>query len=432
VAELPNGGYALVSEADVYGYSGMALASEEGSRMFRSAFLDDSTWTVPGGSTSPWRFVLFSDDLDGLVNSDLVTNLNPPPDSTLYPKGVHTEWIEPGRAAWRWWSQGTGTPKQEQQYIDYAARLGFEYTVIDAGWEDWSDKWEEVRRLVDYGHQRGVEVWLWKRWNAGDGFPGKLRLNEPAQRQEFFAKASEAGVVGIKIDYMDSESQERLRFYQRALIDAARYELMVNFHGANKPAGGSRTYPNEVSREGVRGLEHHPLPPRHNAALPFTRGAIGAVDYHGVTFNPERLKETTLAHQLATAYCFLSQVKHWADHPPRYLDPKKARDFVQATPTTWDETVVLPVSEIGTTAAFARRKGKTWFLAILNGQKETRTLEALPLDFLGEREYELVTLSDETQQSLRRNRRSGVDSSDTLDVHLLPGGGFVGWFRPVE
>ncbi|MEF8940622.1 MAG: glycoside hydrolase family 97 catalytic domain-containing protein [Salinivenus sp.] len=425
VAELPGGGYALISEANPYGYSGMTLSSAAGRRTLRSTFLDDSTWAVPGGDASPWRFVMLSDDLDGLVNSDLVTNLNPPPDSSLYPKGARTEWVDPGRSVWRWWSRGTGTPEQERQYIDYAARLGFEYTLVDVDWEGWDNKWGTMENLVDYGHERGVEVWLWKSWSTGP-----LRLTDPLQRQVFFAKVAETGAVGVKIDYMNSESQDRLRFYQRVLVDAAHHDLMINFHGANKSDGSTRTYPNEMTREGLAGLEKSPVPPSHNAALPFTRGAVGAVDYTPVTFDSTQLGATTFAHQLATAYSFTSPVTHWADHPPRYFHVEKALDLIKATPATWDETVVLPPSEIGALSVIARRTGETWFLAVLNGREAPRTLDSVPLDFLGDGTYRLVTLSDETQTSMARNQRTGVDRNETLEVSLLPGGGFVGWFRP--
>lgn len=425
VAELPSGGYALISEANPYGYSGMTLSSTTGSRTFRATFLDDSTWAVAGGDPSPWRFVMLSDDLDGLVNSDLVTNLSPPPDPSLFPKGNRTEWINPGRSVWRWWSRGTGTPAQERQYIDYAARLGFEYTLIDVDWEGWDNKWETMEDLVEYGHERGVGVWLWKSWSTGP-----LRLTDPLQRQQFFAKVAETGAVGVKIDYMNSESQDRLRFYQRVLVDAAHHELMINFHGANKSDGSARTYPNEMTREGLAGLEKSPVPPRHTAALPFTRGAVGAIDFTPVTFDSTELGRTTFAHQLATAYAFTSPVTNWGDHPPRYFRTEKALDFIKATPAVWDETVVLPVSEIGELAAIARRKGDTWFLAVLNGQEKARTLETLSLGFLGKETYELVTLSDKSQTSMRRNQREGVSQNDILEVALLPGGGFVGWFRP--
>ena len=425
VAELPSGGYALISEANSYGYSGMTLSSTTGSRTFRATFLDDSTWTTAGGNSAPWRFVMLSDDLDGLVNSDLVTNLNPPPDTSLFPKGHRTEWVTPGRSVWRWWSRGTGTPAQERQYIDYAARLGFEYTLIDVDWERWDNKWKTMKELVEYGRERGVGVWLWKSWSTGP-----LRLTDPAQRQQFFAKVSETGAVGVKIDYMNSESQDRLRFYQRVLVDAARQGLMINFHGANKSDGSSRTYPNEMTREGLAGLEKSPVPPSHNVALPFTRGAVGPTDYTPVTFDSTQLGSTTFAHQLATAYAFTSPVTNWADHPPRYFRAEKALDFIKATPATWDQTVILPVSEIGELAVVARRKGNVWFLAVLNGQEKPRTLESLSLGFLGEGTYELVTLSDKTRTSMRRSRRKGVSQNGTIEVSLLSGGGFVGWFQP--
>ncbi len=432
-AALPeNAGYLAITEAAVYNYSGMTLQSAN-DRVLRAIFEDDQSWTVEADSDSPlrspWRGIMVAKDLNGLVNCDIAHNLSPAPSPELFPGDL--SWIQPGRALWSWWSEGTGDLARQKRYADAAQKLGFEYILVDEGWERWAPTenqyWAMIKELVDYAGDRGVKVWVWKHYG---------KLMDEKYRADFFRKVKAAGVVGVKIDFMDSESQGLIRFYQDALEDAAEYKLMVNFHGANKPAGESRTYPNEMTREGLRGLEYNrgiiaPNPASYNATLPFTRFLAGHGDYTPVTFNYWKMGKTSSAHQLATAIVFTSPITHYADKPENFLaNPKTAPALpvIKAIPTVWDETIVLPGSEIGELAAFARRSGKTWFIGVLNGG-DRKTIR-LRLDFLPEGKYQAILLSDHPYDKTGLSRvDQTVSAGDELEINMRRGGGFVAMIK---
>jgi len=433
-------GYAAISESALYHYSGMTIkALGEGSPVFEAAFQDDKNWTINGTITTPWRVILVSPDLNGLVNCDIIWNLCPPPSKEL----ADADWIKPGRALWHWWSGKIGNwdsvafPLQKG-WIDAAAEFGFEYYLVDAGWEHtWEapgkDKWAHLKELCDYAKSKKVGVIVWKRWKSGktEGII-MAGLDDDARRRDFFRRCHESGAVGIKIDYMDSESKERVGFYEAVLRDAAKYQIMVNFHGANKPTGESRTWPNEVTREGIQGLEYNKwskLAPAHYASLPFTRYLVGPGDFTPGTFNPKMLKGTTFALQLASAICFTSPVMHWADQPEIYRK-SGALDVIKAIPAVWDETRVLPGSEIGELAVMARRKGDIWFVGIINGSASEAKSYQLDLSFLGTASYEAKLLGDDPYRPDAFVRQTkNVSAKDSVQVKLNPGGGFVGMFR---
>jgi len=429
VVELPNGGgYAAVLEAALYDYSGMRLEAI-GDRTVRANFTEgDAGFRVEGAVTTPWRVTLVSPDLNGLVNSDLLTNLNPPPSEALFPD---SSYIRPGRSAWRWWSLGTGTPEQERAVVDQAAALGFEYTTVDEGWEAWPDAWNELKRLTEHAKERGVGVFAWKRSKEIDDPRDGWRV-----MREFFDRARGAGAVGLKIDFIDNESKAAIDFEIAALRLAAERRLMINFHGISKPTGESRTYPNEISREGIRGLELNkmkegPIPAWHNAALPFTRFVAGHGDYTPVGFsNPG---DTTYTHQLATMIAFTSPLQVVAENPAFLLEEASVRpalDVLRSIPAVWDETCVLEPSAIGELAVFARRSGDDWYLGILNGKAERVAIERLPLAFLEEgASYAVVELSDAEPNRFERKESVAAAPAAFSDIVLEPNGGFVAVFR---
>jgi len=203
----------------------------------------------------------------------------------------------------------------------------------------------------------------------------------------------------------------------------------VNFHGANKPVGRERTWPNEMTREAVRGHEYHilrfrrTLPPQQDCILPFTRYVIGPADYTPTVFNPRELRGYTWARELAQAIVFTSPFLCYADHPRNYLT-NAAVDVLKAIPATWDETIVLPGSEIGKCVAFARRNGNRWFIGIMNGSEE-RTLD-IPLSFLGRGQYRMIQLGDAPDRgdAWQRDEKT-VRRSDRVQLTLRPSGGCV-------
>ena len=439
IVELPAGGYAAISEAALFDYSGMTLlAAADGSGTLHATFQDDSTWRLQGTIVTPWRVIIAVPDLDGLVNSDIIHNLNDPPSVEL----ANAEWIRPGRGFWHWWSGTIGNwdsvaYDRQKSWVDHAAEFDFEHYLVDAGWEfTWKepgrDKWALLEELTRYAAERDVSIWVWKRWRTGrtEGVE-MVGLDDPQIRRDFFARCRDAGVAGIKIDFMDSESKERIDYYTNVLRDAADYELMINFHGANKPTGESRTWPNEMTREGIRGLEFNKwskLSPQHYASLPFTRYIAGHGDFTPCTFNPDMLKGTTMALQLATAVCYTSPVMHYADRPELYLQ-SNATDVIRAIPSTWDETRVLEGSKIGDLAVLARRKGKTWFVGVINGAAERSY--TLDLSFLGDGKYDAVQLADVPNRPAAMFRSEQAVAADReITVEISAGGGFVAMFEP--
>jgi alpha-glucosidase len=448
---LPEGGgYGSISEAGLRNYAGMTLQADgRGALLERLGHAAPASYpytlrygednakrlaqpaAVSGRITTPWRVVLLGKDLNALVNSDAIHDLSAPPDPRLFPQGVQTPWLRSGRAVWRY-LDGGGSCEQVpdgperiacqfeviREFSRLAGELGFEHQVVEGQWRRWSD--EQVRQQVDYAKQRGVSLWLWL--HSRD-------LRVPEERQRLFARLHGLGVAGLKIDFLDHEAMEIIDLYHALLKDAAEQQLMVDFHGANKPAGESRTWPNEMTREGVRGMEYRSTPgwAEHNATIPFTRLLAGPADYTPVVFG-ERRKDTTWAHQIATAVVFTSPVLIYGGHPQSFLD-NPAADVIKSIPGVWDETRVLEESAIGELALFARRSGERWFLGVLNGK--TPRAQRLRLSFLGKGRYKATLVKDEPGNgaAVVLEQRT-VTANDLVDLSLRDGGGLVARFTP--
>ncbi|MEW6158573.1 MAG: glycoside hydrolase family 97 catalytic domain-containing protein, partial [Verrucomicrobiota bacterium] len=427
-------GYAAITEAALVNYSGMALQSD-GQRAFqlvlghkhpisypfRLRYSNDvARVSIPaaisGTITSPWRVILVGPDLNTLVNSDLVPNLCPAPDAQLFPNGMAADWIKPGRAVWKYLDGGSNSFEQMKDFSRWAGELGFEYHVIEGFWSRWSD--EQIKQLVDYSRERGVGLWFWRH---------SRQLRTPEARAKFFEKLQRLGVVGAKIDFFDHEHREVVDLYTTLLRDAARHRILVNFHGANKPTGEPRTWPNELIREGVRGMESSRLQARarHNTTLPFTRFLAGHADYTPVHFG-QRRGDTTWAHQVATAAVFTEPLLTYGAHPTNLLS-HPALPMIKSIPAVWDETRVLPPSEIGELAAFARRHGNQWYLAVLNGPNARKF--QLPLSFLPRGRFAAMIVSDKRDDAAAVEiETTRLSSKDSLELDLGPGGGFIAKF----
>jgi alpha-glucosidase len=376
--------------------------------------------SINGEIVTPWRVVLIGKDLNTLVNCDIIEGLSPSPDTAIFPKGMQTDWLKPGRCVWKFLDGGESDLQSMMQFSKWAGELGFEYNLIEGFWQHWSD--EDLRSLVEYSKQQGVGIWLWKDSRA---------LRTPENRRAFFELCRDAGVVGVKIDFLDHEAKETIDLYQMLLKEAAQHQLMVNFHGANKPTGEARTWPNEMTREGVRGMESRNLKERaaHDATLPFTRYLAGHGDYTPVVFG-DRRGDTTAAHQIATAAILTSPLLVYGSHPERLLD-HPAVDMIKSIPSVWDETIVLPASEIGRVAVFARRNGDEWFLAIVGGASEQKL--QLSLSFLDSGTYSSMLVRDVVDEPTEvAIENFDLTSADSLEVELAPGGGFIGRFSPTK
>jgi alpha-glucosidase len=431
---LPNNaGYAAITEGGLRNYSGMALEAD-GQNGFhaRLAHAHPITWifrwdykdkadeirvtspaAITGTITTPWRIVMVGADLDRLVNSDIVHNVAAPPDPKLFPNGPNTEWIKPGRAVWCWSDGGSRTLEGMKEFSRLAGELGFEYNVVEGFWSRWPES--DVKELVDYSLEHGVRIILWS-YSAPFQDPERLR--------EFVAMCRRTGVAGVKLDAFNHEHKSVVDMYDEILRAAAENELIVDLHGVSKPAGQERTWPNEVGHEGIRGMESSPPWAQHDTTLPFTRMLAGLADYTPIHFG-RKLGDTTWAHQAANAVILTAPLQVYSAHPANLL-ANPTVEMVKSIPSVWDETVVLPISEIGQVAAFARRQGETWFLAVTNGPN-ARTI-GVDLSFLGEGSYQSHLIRDGVEAASVKTGHQTLRRDDSLHIKMPSGGGFIARF----
>lgn len=431
--QFADGTFGIISEAALYNYSGMTLRPEGGAR-FRATFEDDPNgWTHTGPIVSPWRVMLLSPDLNSLVNNDVIPALCDPPDPQLFPQGINTEWLHPGKAPCTWMVYGNDGAQWHRQkwWVDAAAATGCEYLLVDAGWrtekwgwiKDGANLWERVAELCRYGAERKVGILLWHGYPEGrDDGPG---LTTVEARDELLSNCQKAGVKGIKIDFFDSESKATIDAYEDILRRAAKHQLMVNFHGANKPTGEPRTWPNEMTREGIREQEYQlwdSLPLAHYGALPFTRMVAGHGDFLPGFVQSRFLKNTTVIFQMASAVVFSSPFLCWPDNPEAYL-ASPLLQFIRDVPVTWDETRILPGSIIGETVLVARRKEAQWYVAGLNCQPVQCAVSIDP-GSLGLNANELTVYRDGSAPgAFSIEKRTAPEGK--LDISVPAGGGFI-------
>jgi alpha-glucosidase len=249
-------------------------------------------------------------------------------------------------------------------------------------------------------------------------------VKDEKSARELYDICRRTGAAGVKIDFFDHEHKEIIDQYEMLLRLAAEYHLIVDFHGANKPTGMERTYPNNLGVEAIYGMEKEPTA-RQDVTLAFTRMLAGLADYTPTSFNPTWMGDTSWAHQVANAVILQAPLLVYVAHPYTILENPTA-DVVKSIPSVWDETRVLPVSEIGEVAAFARRKGDTWFLAVSNGPI-AKTVRA-DLSFLGPGVYLSTLIRDTGEASAVKMEHPTLRSTDSLYIDLRSGGGFVGRF----
>lgn len=420
--KLPNGlGYAMMTEANLVRYSDMALEVTAPGR-FRALFHNSPQgWTNTGEIVSPWRVTVLAPDLNALVNTDIVHNLCPPP----APELANARWIQPGRTSWHWMVTGPPKLEQQRQWVDWTKQLGFEYYLIDDGWKRWrdgsKDAWSCLRDVVSYAATQNVRIFAWVNSNE---------LLDAPTRAAYFQRSREAGLVGLKIDFPRPADAEWVQWYDDTLRDTARYRLMVDFHGAVKPTGRERTWPHELTREAIRGRENGKQSALHDATLPFVRYVQGHGDFTPTDLRPDRLTRSTRAHEVAQAIVYTSPLLCYSGRPEDYLgDP--AADVIKAIPATWDETIVLPGSEIGEVAAYARRTGDTWFIGVL-GDSAARTLP-IALDFLGKGDYRVEQFADSPDgNDAWSQSQAAVTRKSVLSATMRPNGGFVARITKVD
>lgn len=318
-AELPGGGFALIQEAANFNrqWSGIKFSLQDGA--CRTVYFQDPEgFSAPSSAEMPWRVILVNDDLNGLVRNDVIPSLAPEPDKNLFPEGAKTPWIKPGRSTWTWWDRGNVREEDQYAFVDMASEFGWEYHLVDEGWKKWGktvpESMDKVAQLASYAAGKQVGIWVWVRWSD---------VNNPANDWEsmrsFFSSLAKTGIKGIKIDFMDSASRERLAFYDAVAENLAKNKLMVNFHGANTPTGEERSWPHEMSREGIYGGEQNiwaAIGGRHYCALPFTRLVSGHADFTGGYFgHGPKLRGSSWPLQMAANIIYTSPVLHWVSNP---------------------------------------------------------------------------------------------------------------------
>lgn len=351
--------YALVTESDVHGqWSGTHLAHVPGTLRYDVELFEGRPVTSDGAVASPWRVAVVG-DLPGVVGSNLVDDLATP--AALDPRA---DWIRPGRSSWSWLTD-PGSPRDEarqRDFVDLSARNGWEYVLLDEGWDA---SW--VPRTVRYAHTRGVDVIVW--FHNRD-----LRTQE--QRDEWLPRLEAWGVSGLKVDFMDSDSQEIHQWYEDVARDTAKHHLMLNFHGSALPTGLQRTWPHIMSYESVRGMENG-VSPERNVVVPFTRNVVGSMDFTPVVFSRDNDK-TSRAQQAAMSVVYESGWQHMSDRPEGYDAEPAALPFLRNVPARWDEVRLLSGTP-GRDAVLARRSGDRWFV----GGLRAGSGEPLPLPLAG-------------------------------------------------
>ncbi len=451
--EFPDTVFLAITEAALLDYAGMYLMKKGNALVSGLSPLPAASGIKVKASLphqSPWRVLLVSNRMGALIESNILTTLNAPS------KTADWSWIKPGKTTFPWWN-GNVVPDTlnapgnnfvtAQYYIDFCARNGIEYhSVVEYGLHQWyvdngvgfqpgpnADVTRPVpgldmKEICDYAATKGVGVRVWVHWAAL--YP-KL--------DAAFALFEKWGLKGMMIDFMDRDDQEMVNMQTEMLEKAAKHKLHIQFHGAYKPTGLHRTYPNEFTREGTLNYETNKwnsggLSPDHDINIPFTRMLAGATDYHmgGFRAVPQTLFKAqytkplmlgTRCHQLAMNVVLESYLGMVCDFPDAY-EGQEGFDFVKAVPTTWDETIV-PVAAPGKYIAIARRTGQDWFIgAITNGEGRELTIS---LRFLPEGTYEATIYSDaedvaKNPNKLKKDVRT-LTRNDVLQLTLAAGGG---------
>lgn len=448
------------SEADLYDYPCLFLEKQKEESSFKAIFpkvvlktqtsekgadrnqiiVEEADYiAATGGKRSlPWRvFGLAKDDKQLAVNN-MVYQLSSPL------KLEETSWIKPGKVAWDWWNANNiiGVDFESginndtyKYYIDFASEYGLEYIILDEGWSKSTTNIMEcqkdinVEELVKYGQEKNVGIILWTLWGPLD-----KKMDEVLSLYESW------GVNGIKVDFMQRADQYMVNYYERVAKTAAQFHLLVDYHGAFKPAGLRRAYPNVVNYEGLKGLENVKwskiISPEHNLTLPFIRMAAGPMDYtpgamdnaHEDYFNirwNRPMSMGTRCHQVAMYVVYESPLQMLCDNPSNYYSEKETTQFISQIPTTWEETIVLE-AKVESYILMARRNGEKWYIGGMTVEAQEFEID---LDFLDKTLYQLEIMqdginSDKNAQDYK-HISSSIESSEKLRVKMNKGGGYT-------
>lgn len=417
-----------------------ASFGEDGDRSLKILQEENYIARTSGTRNFPWRYVVVARKDGQLIENTMTCRL------ASQHKFDDVSWIRPGQVSWEWWNGATpygpgvnfkaGCNLETYKYfIDFAARFGIPYILMDEGWaKSTRDPYTpnpdvDLHELIRYGQEKGVGIVLWLTWLTVEHYP------------DLFATFEEWGVKGVKIDFMDRSDQCMVNYYERVAEQAAEHHLIVDFHGSFKPAGLEYKYPNILSYESVRGMEQMGgCRPDNSLYLPFIRNAVGPMDYTPgamLSMQPEAYQAArpnsasigTRAYQMALFILFESGLQMLADNPTLYYRNEDCTRFITQIPVTWDETKVL-VAQAGEYVVIAKRKGEKWFIGgIANGKKPVREFN-LPLDFLQPgKKYQMVSFADginaDRQAMDYRRSESQINASQSLVVKMVRNGGFA-------
>lgn len=444
----------FISESDLESYPGMFLRKQGKNELagkFAAVSLEDYKTDdrqifptkradyiarVNGTRNYPWRAMIVAENDANLITNQLIYKLAPEAEGDY-------SWVRPGKIAWDWYNVLilTGVDFKcginndtYKYYIDFASKYEIEYVVIDDGW---SEAWDvtktipeiNMEELVAYGKKKNVDLILWVSWA-----PFREKIDEA------FDKFSQWGIKGIKMDFMNRDDQEMVDFYYEVARKAAARKMLVDFHGAYKPTGWLRTFPNVLTSEGVAGLENHKwgsfVTPKHNVTLPFTRMVAGPMDYtpgaminfhekdHKIWFNlPASVG--TRCHQLGMYVVYESPLQMLADSPSNYYREPVCMEFLSQVPVVWDETRVLKAS-VGEYVVVARRHGDTWYIGGMVGEKGQKF--EIDLDFIKGNKT-LTYWEDGVNVDMNANdfarRVQKVKQGDKITITMYDGGGYA-------
>lgn len=423
--------WTLISESDINRLQGGSFLNNEVAPTDYKVQLLENKQSIDGDWHTPWR-VLIVGSLQDVVASTLITDTSTPC------TWKNTSWVKPGGVSWIYWAHNHGSKDYQvvKQYIDMAAELKLPYVLIDWEW-DVMGNGGTIEDAVRYANERGIRPLMWYNsstsWVTNAAGP-LFRLNTLENREKEFAWLSSIGVAGVKIDFFPEDTETTMAYYQDLLETAAKYKLLVNFHGSAIPRGWQRTYPNFMSSEAVYGAEWYNNKPvltdkaaAHNTTLPFTRNVIGPMDYTPCTFSDSQHPHiTSHAHELALPVVFESALQHWADCPESYLaQPEEVKHFIGLLPTVWDETRLVsgyPANHV----IMARRSGNVWFVGGLNGTDQACTL-TMDWSFLPEGDCSVSLFEDSGDKENPWLLSTVTGTSKTLPAQLScqPRGGFV-------
>lgn len=460
----PKGTKMVIMDADLFDYPNLFLFGDEGNSLrgeFPKAILEsklkegsdrnediirnaDYIAATSGKRTFPWRLMTVDADDRALLENNLVWQLSSPSFSK------DTDWIKPGKISWEWWNSlnvygvdfeaGVNTDTYKC-FIDFAAKYGIEYILLDEGWSVSTENIKEPRTEVDleelirYGKSKNVGIVLWTLWKPMmDDLDGILDTYQ------------KWGVKGIKVDFMQRSDQGMVNFYEAIAKAAFDRKILVDFHGSYKPSGIHRKYPNAMTFEGVYGMEHnkssHDISPDHDLILPFTRMVAGPMDYTpGATINAVKsdfmmnwshpMSQGTRAHQAALYVVFESPLQMLCDSPSNYYKAPEFASFIAQIPTVWDETKAIE-AKAGEYVVIARRKGDVWYLAGLTNW--TGRSFDVPLSFLGDKQYSVEIFADGVNantyaQDFKMINRSGVSATQSIKINMASGGGWAAIFK---